>query len=409
MTQIEIRERGSVDIDPAVFAQLVEAPGFWALVDDGILTASHPRAGGVRLHGSRYVGRALVGQLSINVSEKIPGSLSALLSYASGGAFKVPPAEASSSSLGDLAPLLIHAFLDRVSDYVSQGVDAVYVPRREVASLVGGALDVPRTVQLHTRGMKHMAAFTRPVLSRDLPKHKVTLAALREIEVISNLLAVAPPDIAAARTLAQFFTDSQDVEVLLGRRQKWATEARELSINSEGGEEDLLALAGVILSHESFESEASKLERVPRSWFLNLESLFEEAVRRALRALVPAGIHITGPGYLRPPVFDEVTGYFRADPDLVLRQEGAVVAVGDAKYKTWTGLETSSLHHDIYQLLVHAAAHDAQRAFLVFAHDEFDYRHLGKSATGADTWAFAVDIRNPDEGLGRIVALIGLA
>src|SRR4051812_12150103 len=102
MTDIEVRERGSVDVDAEAFASLAEEPGFWALLDNGILTTSHPRVDTTRLHGTRYVGRALVGQTTINVVEKVPGSLAALISYASGGAFRVPPAEAAASPLGGL-------------------------------------------------------------------------------------------------------------------------------------------------------------------------------------------------------------------------------------------------------------------------------------------------------------------
>jgi 5-methylcytosine-specific restriction endonuclease McrBC regulatory subunit McrC len=405
-TGIEVRERGSVEIDAGLFDALTCEPGFWALLDNGILTTSRPRADEARLHGTRYVGRALIGDTTISVVEKVAGSLAALISYASGGAFRVPAADAVASPLGALIPLLIHAYLEQVRDYVSRGIDFGYAGKREVGSLIGGTLDVPRTVQLHARGMRHMAAFSRPVLRRDVPKNKVMLAALRQVETLAGHVTLPAADIASARTLAQFFADVRDIEVLLGRRERWASEARSLEVDaSTEFDRDLLALAAIVLSHESFEPEATSIDRTPRSWFVNLETLFEDAVRKLLGAVAPEGLRVAAAGF-KPPIFDGGTGYFRADPDLVLKRDGVVSAVGDVKYKTWTGLDTTTLHHDIYQLLVHTAAHEASVAFLVYAHDAFDWRHLGMSATGADTWAFAVDVGDLEQDLAKLLVCL---
>jgi 5-methylcytosine-specific restriction endonuclease McrBC regulatory subunit McrC len=407
---IEVRERGSVDLNAETFVGLAEEAGFWGLLENGILTATRPSPQVARLHGTRYVGRALVGDTEITVVEKVSGSLAALLSYASGGAFKVPPAEAAASPLGDLIPLLIHAFLEKVRDYVSRGIDFSYGRRYEAGSLIGGTLNVARTVHLHARGMKHMAAFARPVLRRDVPKNKVALAAIRQIEELARQVSVPAADIATARTLAQFFTDIRDIEVLLGRRERWVSEARALEIEAATAfDRDLLALAAVVLSHESFEPDTISTGRVPRSWFVNLETLFEDAVRKTLADVAPSDLRVTAAGFFKPPIFDATTGYFRANPDLLVKQAGASVAVGDAKYKTWNGFDTAGIHHDLYQLLVHTAAHEASMAFLVYAHDAFDFRHLGVSATGADTWAFAVDVRALEQDLAQVLSVTGLS
>jgi 5-methylcytosine-specific restriction endonuclease McrBC regulatory subunit McrC len=403
MSELVVRERDFETIDAATFAPLAKEPEFWALLDRAILTVTHPAPDSVRLHGTRYVGRAFIGDTMINVVAKIPGSLAALLSYASGESFRLPPVETSSSSIGDLMPLLIHAFLEKARDYVSGGVDFRYAAKREVGSLVGGRLDIPHTANLRAQGMKHMVAFTRPVISRDLPKNRVTLAALRQVEELATLVSVPAADTAVARTLAQFFADVHDIDVLLGLRQRWSAEARALEAEAPTRlDKDLLALSAVLLAHESFEPGGTTLERVPRSWFVNLETLFEDAVRKVLSAVVPDGVRVNEAASFGPPIFANVSNQFRAFPDLVLRRQEAVIAIGDMKYKKWSGLATSGLHDDLYQLLVHAAAHETKVALLVYAHDEFDRIHLGMSATGADTWAFAVNVRNLRNDLARL-------
>jgi 5-methylcytosine-specific restriction endonuclease McrBC regulatory subunit McrC len=407
MSELVVRERDFKTIDAATFAPLATKPEFWALVDGAILTVTYPAPDSVCLHGTRYVGRAFIGDTLINIVAKIPGSLAALLSYASGGSFQLPPVATSSSSIGDLMPLLIHAFLERARDYVSRGVDFRYAAKREVGSLVGGTLDIPHTAKLRAHGMKHMAAFNRPVISRDLPINRVTLAALRQVEELSTLVSVPASDTAVARTLAQFFADVHDIDVLLGHRQRWSAEARALEAEAPTRlDKDLLALSAVLLAHESFEPVAQTLERVPRSWFVNLETLFEYAVRRVLSSVVPVGVRVNKNASFGPPIFANVSNQFRAVPDLVLRWQESVIAVGDIKYKQWSGLKTSGLHDDLYQLLVHAAAHETKVALLIYAHDAFDWVHLGMSATGADTWAFAVDVRNLRNDLATLLTVI---
>lgn len=405
LTEIDIPERGSVTVDGGTFESLAEVPSFWNLLEAGIISAEKAGFDHFKLRGSRYVGRALIGSVSLNLVEKVPGSLAALISSASSGAFRVTETDASASSLGELFALLARVFLDRTRLYVSQGLSGVYERREEAGSLIGGTLDTPGTVRLRAKGFRHMAAFSRPVFHRDLPKNRVILAALRQVELLCSQVALSSTDVAAARSLAHFFGDAHDLEVLRGPREGWVQEARRLEAESSApAERDLLALAGVLLSHLSFELQNQLAERAPRSWFLNLENLFEMAVRHMLETVSPQAVSVVGGNTMNKSIFDAVSGHFRADPDLVLTRAETPFAVGDAKYKPWAGLSTASIHHDMYQLLAHASAFGAVKAFLVFAHDEFDSVHLGKSATGTDTWAFAVDVRNLEAGLRRLLA-----
>ena len=122
-----------------------------------------------------------------------------------------------------------------------------------------------------------MAAFARPVLRRDVPKNKVALAAIRQVEELAKQVAVPADDITTARTLAQFFTDIHDIEVLLGRRERWVSEARAPEIEAPTAfDRDLLALAAVVLSHESFER--NDLDRSQLADLAVVVELFEDRV-----------------------------------------------------------------------------------------------------------------------------------
>lgn len=408
-THIDVVERGETDIDAATFTALSSESSFWTLVDQGIIRIGHASRGKVRLHGGRYVGTAVVGDTTLNLVEKIPGGLAALISSAAGNTFRVVQSESHGSPTGPLLRLLVRSFLECVGRYASDGIDFRYARRRELGSVVGGALDMPRTIQARARGMRHVAAFSRPMIDRGVPKNRVILAALRQVEALAGIAEIPAQDVAAARTLAQFFTDSQDAEVLFARRDYWVDEARTLA---EGADDtrsrDLLALAAVVLAHQSLETGAVGA-RAPRAWFLNLEDLFESAVRRTLDAAVSAQLKVRATKVGRPAIFSAISGYLRADPDIVIKSVGKVRAVGDAKYKKWGGLTTGSLHPDLYQLLVHARAFGADMAFLVYPHDTFESQHLGTAATGADTWLFAVDIRDLEAGLSRAATLMGIA
>ena len=92
--------------------------------------------------------------------------------------------------------------------------------------------------------------------------------------------------------------------------------------------------------------------------------------------------------------------FSRADPDLVLLQDGGVVGVGDAKYKAWTGDPARS---DLYQLLVHAASFSSPVCFLVYAYDSFASIFMGQSVTGASTHAFALDVTDLTGGVTKML------
>lgn len=405
---IRVPERGHVDIGAQEWRALSGDPGFWQLVDKKMLEVRHRTRGRVRLLGTRWVGSALLGGMHVELAEKVPGALASLLEFATEGAFRLARTPSSATELGNMARLLARQFLDATRIYASEGLEFHYASRDNIGSLGGGRINIGKTLDLRAQGLRHLIAFEQDYVTYDTPKNRVVLRALREIETIARLIGLPARDVARARSLALLFGDARATEVLFGAREAFARQAEQLTAEPEHVKDrDLLALASVMLSHESFEPRRPTARKAPRAWFLNLEDLFEKATRRTLARLCPAGMAVSKGRDRKPPikVFTLVEDMYRANPDLVIESAASMVAVGDVKYKLWTG---TAGHDDIYQLLVHAAAFRAPAAFLIFPGEGFSAQDLGVSATGCRTWVFTVDPRSLALGASEALLAMGL-
>ena len=394
---VGVPERGHSDIGLEAWQVLSDNPDFWRLVEQKIVSVTHLSNRDVRLTGSCFVGRIVLQEVTLEVHEKLEGSLAALLGYATFGSFRVERYDAPASALGRLLALLVRQFLLVLQAYVSQGRQFRYATKRLHGSLVGGRINMTKTISLRSRGLRHVIAFDRPVLTRVTPKNRLVAAAISEVERVSELIEVDAADLARARGLSLLFEDCKDAEVLFGEREVFVRMAQRMLSVREERDRDLIALASVILAHQSFEYGSTVKAVAPRAWFLNLENLFQVSVKQVLGGLYSRGIVRGGAdSEWENRVFEKVAEEYKANPDLVLSLPSGVEAVGDVKYKVWTG---SASPPDIYQLLVHASAYKADTAFLIFPHDAFVARDLGPSATGCRTWLFAVDVRKLKEHL----------
>jgi 5-methylcytosine-specific restriction endonuclease McrBC regulatory subunit McrC len=272
-------------------------------------------------------------------------------------------------------------------------------------SLVGGRINITKTIGLRARGLQHVLAFSRPVLTHITPKNRIVAAAISEVERVSEIITLDVADLAMARGLSLLFQDCKDAEVLFGDRDAFVRAAQRLVASGEEGDRDLIALASVILAHQSFDYGSPVKSISPRAWFLNLENLFEVAVRQVLAAVYAPGIVTSRiEAEVERRIFDKAGDEYKANPDLVLSRSEGVKAIGDVKYKAWSG---SAGQPDIYQLLVHAATYRAPIAFLVYPHDAFEVRELGVH-NDTRTWLFAVDVRKLEDHLLLALRAMGL-
>jgi len=399
---VSVPERGTVDLSASIWSKIRSEAGLWALVDRNILVVSQLSGGRARLQGSCYVGRVRLDRFVLDLSEKVPGAVAALLQSATSDSFRIEHMPSSASDLGDLISLLIRQFLRITRAYVSAGREFEYRAVPSASSMVSGRLNTTRTLKLRARGLRHLLAFERSTIRKDTIKNRMLAAALREIGKLARLVSIPGEDLAVARGLSMMFSDCQDAELLFGSRERLVKNAVQLASAAQSAKDrDLLYLASVVLAHESFEHGAKGVDTVPRAWFLNLENLFQIAVQRRLQEQYSGQVKPATQLGKNAPLFPAQPNSYRANPDLVFLRSGVVDAIGDVKYKTWSTTPSPS---DLYQLLAHASAVGARCAFLIFPGNQYEERDLGASATGCRTWLFAVDVRNLSEHLPQLLA-----
>jgi len=405
---VRVPERGHAYIAQEKWHELAAIPAFWRLVEKGILSVEYPSANLVRLVGTCYVGRALVAEDTVvEVHEKIDGALAAMLMYATRTSFRVENFAAPASELGPLIGILATQFVEMLRRYISRGREFVYRQEKRIGSLVGGKVDIIGTIRLYTRGLRHLIQFEKNTLVHNTPFNQVALAALREVDRLSRLVSVDQEVVACARALSIFFSDCRDTSVLFGTRNEMVRLAQRLEAETrESWRRDILALAMLLLAHESFEYTTSTRSASPRAWFLNLETLFEAAVRNTMDIVAAQGVHISAGRDASMPVFPSATiKEYRVNPDLVIRVDRTIVAIGDVKYKVADERPAAS---DVYQLLVHATAFGSTEAFLVYPSDSFSCTDLGMSTAGSRMRVFTVDPKDLTMHTGQLFDVLGV-
>jgi 5-methylcytosine-specific restriction endonuclease McrBC regulatory subunit McrC len=402
---ILVPERGSVDIDTGTFAALCDNEAFWQLVTRKIISFTQPSPSVVRLQGSCYVGKVYFDGVVLEVREKVDGALAALLNFATNDAFRIERFQSPTTDFGSLITLLVKQYLDLLHIYVSLGRENHYEYKRFQGSLAGGRISILKTIGLRARGLMHQLVFDRATLNHATLQNRIFCAALIEVGRISRIASLSDTDLARARGLSIVFEDCRDAEVVSGSRLQFINAAQRLTSNAAQSTKDLLALASVLLSHQSFESNMPTIDIGPRAWFLNLETLFEVAVRQTLRKVVsPLAVRFREHEH-KSTIFEKIEDQYKATPDLVVVDQLVVRAVGDVKYKEWGDYAQPS---DIYQLLAHTTAFHSNLSFLIYPHDSFAIKDLGVSAMGPRTWLIAVDIRNLEANLRQAMTTVGV-
>ena len=123
---------------------------------------------------------------------------------------------------------------------------------------------------------------------------------------------------------------------------------------------------------------------MPHSYFLNLETLYEDAVRQVARE-VCSPVVVSRGVELAHPMFKELSDRYVADPDFVVAATSATPIVADCKYKQ---LDRYPGHSDVYQLTAHCAALGSRLGLLVYPGDTYSSNLLGTTVTGTRVyWA----------------------
>jgi hypothetical protein len=404
---VTVPERGTTTVSPEAWATLSADASFWRLVDSNVVQTEATSAGKWRIKGTCYVGRALIGNIVLEVSEKFAGAFETLVGL---GPLKSPKLVQTPSpvakSTGSTA-ILISLFIRAVRRYLSGFKKVAYVKVPAAGTIAGGRLDIARTLRLRAKGMAHHVAFDRSLLTADLPFNRCIYAALSEVERLSRLVLVSSDDIAAARALRAVLGECLPSVIAARPHELAKIAARESMLQQPRPEiSEVISLAGAVLDAAGFGGSEPWKRYVERSWFVNLETFFEEAARNVVSTLLAADFE-TESAQDRPPLFEHMLQRYRANPDIVVWNAVRVaVAVGDAKYKDLDGWPMPS---DVHELLAHASAYGAPRAFLFFPSDgQFWQRSFGLSATNCEVWAFGITFEAFVSDVRRSLETVGL-
>jgi len=391
--------------------------GFWRLAEAGYLSCrrtSNDRYEGV---GHKYVGRAQTGSLEVRVQEKVPGTLLALVGAATGRELRIEAADSPATDFDAISRHLMSQFTTAASAYVASRRKPRYEYRDAEGPVLSGSLDLARTMRLHARGKLGVFAYRQGAVVRDEPLDRLVLAGLDALDSSAEALKLDVDTLYQARWLAGALEEVRDERFLIATTREFQDSGQEIEMKPGQLEADvdLARLAEVALLHRGFEPELSSGGTVPRAWFIDLETLFERAVRTTLFALLAPLKVDRGETYERRLFTGGIDGS-RTHPDIVVHDGRHVGAVGDVKYKNLTAEAEEGMPRqgkgrrpDIYQVVVHAASLGSAKAFLVYAGENaYTSRFLGRSATGCRTWVAQVRPTHLEQDLAALVADAGL-
>ncbi len=342
----------------------------------------------------------------MNVVEKVPGAFDALISALAPRSFRYAQAAMKASLVGRPDAIVAAMLVAAARTYLSQGGEAVYRDERLTGAYVTGRLDVRRTAGLRARGVRHRVAFTRYVLDDDTPLNRAIYGALGVLATPSASSEFGVHIAAGARALRASFGLSAKSAATMSRSELRIEAGLVAEITPRGRQ--LVAYEAAVLASAVFGERGDRL--IPKAWFVSLEELFERLVRSLASEVVGDAARVGSAaewplGGTAPPLFPEQSKRYPSNPDLIIAL-GRRLAIGDAKYKDFDGWPGAS---DVHQLVAHAAACRADRAALFYPSDGlFMATTLGPAATGCRTWAFALDLTDPEGSMREALRLMGL-
>lgn len=382
-----ITERSTQPLTRDLYRRLEASEDFWELVARGVVSLVRSRDIPWGLRAAAFVGQATMeGNLRFVIEEKTPGALRALLRWAVPEDLRdaaVPSPVAQDSPLLDT---FAREFVANMGYYLRHGRIKAYRREHEQSGCLRGRIDVKASVAMLARGKRGRLAYSRPRLTADILPNRLLALALQAVERLFGDDEDARDTVSVARVYAPLFEDVRWSPIT---RLPWSAKAaafeRVMTDSTISGDlRKALAYARALVLHLGAWPLEEESFRVPRSYFLNLETLFEEAVRQVARE-VCAPFAVTRGTDLGRPLFKDLRDRYVADPDFVVARRLDDLIVGDCKYKQMDG---HPAHSDVYQLAAHCSAMGSLVGVLVYPGEACSTNFLGTALTGTRVfWA----------------------
>jgi len=374
---VTLVERQTTLINEAKARSLLADPSFRLLLDAGIVELTRSKGSFVLVTG-HFVGKARLADGSeFIVAEKASGALAGMLPWASPNDVRDILLETDASSDGILLSLLIERFLASVAVYIGRIRKAYHVKRVELLS-PRGRIDIRATARLRARAMRTRVSCAQAALTTNIPSNALIALALLSLEAWSSLPGIDPTSIERARALLAFFSDCDFYKL---RQLSWRIRAllfeKELSSPFRSNELAMaLSYGRPIALHAVMSLGQEYVSNVPASLFVNLESLYEDAVLNCLKSAHGQKQVLRPTEIQRRSVLVETCEQYKASPDAIINLDAANTIILDCKYKVHEGWPA---HSDMYQLMAHAQAYNAKRAMLVYPGNVFSIRRIGST------------------------------
>lgn len=403
--RITVRERSTAEISESAYRILESTPDFWALVEEGIFSLLRSKGKKFGLKANAYVGQFSIGErFHLQVTEKVPGSVAGLIRCAAPDDLRTLLSPSLHGNADTLLTEYARQLIRAVGRYVSHGRVKSYVCRTDELSSPKGRIDMRASALRLARGKKGRLVCTRQVLSADLPVNQILGLSLAAAEPLLR----AQPELAEVRALCLTYAPMFD-DVSWRRLAHQPARVRAGLFDAafahvRHGTDLYVALGyarALILNLGSWSGDEKGL-LTPHSYFLNLETLFENAVRQVLQELI--GKNMVQKGIERKvPLFAEVSERYIVDPDIVV--SGGDLIVADCKYKDLSGYPA---HADVYQLAAHAQALGAKRSVLILPGEERALVKLGTTISGLEMNVAQVRPRELYDDLKALASVFAL-
>ena len=357
-------------------------------VEERVATVRKTRVG-LEIVLGPFVGQLVVpDRLVLDVEETFPGTLRACLALSTGGR----RAGEQPTRRGTVAVPAWNAVIDRfatdVIAYVRGGPEKRYLQRSTTTAHPRGRIDLARSAtRVWSRGRTDLLVCDVRSLTEDTHLNRTLLAATVKAEALALQLGVDEA-VRQLRVASSLLSGAR-----LERAPNLAATRAEAN-PSLPHIQSLVALAEVVLNGIPALPPPSLEHAVfPMSAWLNVERIFEDAVRAVTAQAAPMATVRAGLGdgvlLLREIPGDPSPILHRADPDVVVSRGGRV-AILDAKYRRHGDRYSEG---ELYQLIAHAHAYGAEAAALVApaVHRSPGSYPIGRDSTGTEFYVIAVD------------------
>jgi hypothetical protein len=398
---VNLTERRTTSIGGEAFHRLQRSEVAWRLIEEGIISLTNAKTTPYGVRAGAYVGQAILEDgTQLEIQEKSQGALAELLQWTVPEDVRRVYVPSAVDSQGKVIETFAIRFLEYLGQYLMRGRLKGYRHLCASTERPCGRIDVIQTVRQWARGHRSIVTCWKPHLSAELDANKLLRLSLGAAERMLLSGAADRNWLLVARSYSRIMHDAGDLRgPELSPSSLSARFEREVSraVTVEELRNALLFGRAVVL-HLGMVPRSVECT-LPESFFLNLESLFEDAVRNALKGICPT----ERGSQLRRPLFPASPDRFVADPDFVVLDSNGPLLVGDCKYKV---LVDTDLHSDVYQLTSHCQSIQCKRAVLVFPGEAFSHIVLGDSVAGISVHVCEVALTRLEADLRAMLARV---